>query len=408
MARTIHRLPPAAVKHAKPGMHCDGGGLYLQAVTGASGAIRKSWLFRFVEKGRERQMGLGSLETVSLAQAREKAGECRRQRQEGVDPIDARNSQRAAAAAENSKLMTFDQCAAGYIAAHRAGWRNTKHALQWKNTLATYVSPVFGKLAVRAIDVGLVIKALEPIWSAKPETASRVRGRIEAVLDWAAARGFRDADNPARWKGRLDKLLPRRSKVRAVEHHAALPYDKVGSFMVELREREGVAARALEFAILTATRTSEVLGAQWSEIDFGAKVWTVPAGRMKGGREHRIPLASPAMAVLKRMAKAREGDHVFPGDRRAMLSNMALLMLLRRMGHGDLTAHGFRSTFRDWAAERTHFPNEVVEMALAHAISDKTEAAYRRGDLFEKRRKLMEAWAAYCEKWTTPSARLSP
>jgi len=389
-------------------MHCDGGGLYLQAVTGASGAIRKSWLFRFVEKGRERQMGLGSLETVSLAQAREKAGECRRQRQEGVDPIDARNSQRAAAAAENSKLMTFDQCAAGYIAAHRAGWRNTKHALQWKNTLATYVSPVFGKLAVRAIDVGLVIKALEPIWSAKPETASRVRGRIEAVLDWAAARGFRDADNPARWKGRLDKLLPRRSKVRAVEHHAALPYDKVGSFMVELREREGVAARALEFAILTATRTSEVLGAQWSEIDFGAKVWTVPAGRMKGGREHRIPLASPAMAVLKRMAKAREGDHVFPGDRRAMLSNMALLMLLRRMGHGDLTAHGFRSTFRDWAAERTHFPNEVVEMALAHAISDKTEAAYRRGDLFEKRRKLMEAWAAYCEKWTTPSARLSP
>jgi integrase len=401
MARTIHRLSPAAVKHAKPGMHCDGGGLYLQAVTGASGAIRKSWLFRFAENGRERQMGLGSLDTVGLAQAREKAAECRRLRQEGIDPINARDSQRASAAAENAKAMTFDQCAAGYIAAHRAGWRNTKHASQWQNTLATYVSPVFGNLPVRAIDVGLVIKALEPIWSKKPETVSRVRGRIEAVLDWAAARGFRDPDNPARWKGRLDKLLPRRSKVRAVAHHAALPYDKVGPFMLQLREREGVAARAFEFAILTATRTGEVLGAQWLEIDFGAKVWTVPAGRMKGGREHRIPLASSAMAVLKRMANLREGDHVFPGDRRATLSNMALLMLLRRMGHGDLTTHGFRSTFRDWAAERTNFPNEVVEMALAHAITDKTEAAYRRGDLFEKRRKLMDAWAAYCGKPTT-------
>jgi len=408
MARTIHRLSPAAVKHAKPGMHCDGVGLYLQAVTGASGAIRKSWLFRFVENGRERQMGLGSLETVSLAQAREKAAECRRLRQEGIDPIDARNSQRATATAENARLMTFDQCAAGYIAAHRAGWRNTKHASQWQNTLATYVSPFFGELAVRVIDVGLVIRALEPIWGAKPETASRVRGRIEAVLDWAAARGLRDVENPARWKGRLDKLLPRRSKVRAVRHHAALPYDKISSFMLELRERDGVAVRALEFAILTATRTGEVLGAQWSEIDFGTKVWTVPAGRMKGGREHRIPLSGVAVAVLKRMANFREGDHVFPGDRRAMLSNMALLMLLRRMGHGDLTAHGFRSTFRDWAAERTNFPNEVVEMALAHAISDRTEAAYRRGDLFEKRRKLMDAWAAYCAKPIPTSGMILP
>src|SRR5262249_40717327 len=269
---------------------------------------------------RERQMGLGSLDNVSLAQAREKAAECRRLRREGVDPIEARDSQRASIAAENAKMMTFDQCAAGYIAAHRAGWRNTKHASQWETTLGTYVSPIFGKWAVRAIDVGLVIRALEPIWNTKPETASRVRGRIEAVLDWAAARGLRDAENPARWKGRLDKLLPRRSKVRAVRHHAALPYDKVGSFMLELRERDGVAARALEFAILTAARTGEVLGAQWSEIDFGAKVWTVPAGRMKGGREHRIPLSSAALAVLTRMAKIREGDHVFPGDRRAMLS----------------------------------------------------------------------------------------
>ncbi len=308
-------------------------------------------------------MGLGSLDAVRLAEARERAAECRKLRERGKDPIEERDAQRAVVAAENAKLMTFDQCAAGYIAAHRAGWRNTKHASQWENTLATYVSPVFGKVTVRSVDVGLVIKALEPIWSAKPETASRVRGRIEAVLDWAAARGFRDADNPARWKGRLDKLLPRPSKVRAVEHHAALQYDEIGSFMLELRKREG---------------------------------------RMKGGRAHRIPLSEAALAVLKRMANGREGDHVFPGDRRAMLSNMALLMLLRRMGRGDLTAHGFRSTFRDWAAERTNFPNEVVEMALAHAVGNKVEAAYRRSDLFEKRRELMDAWAAYCENSTTP------
>jgi integrase len=418
LSRSIHRLSPAKVKNAKPGkrpngtsrvrLYPDGGGLYLQVTPGDRGDS-KSWIFRYATgAGKEHYMGLGSLNAVSLTEARERAAECRKLREQGKDPIQERESQRAAVAAENAKAITFDQCATEYIAAHRTGWRNSKHASQWENTLATYVSPVFGKLPVRAIDVGLVIKALEPIWSTKPETASRVRGRIEAVLDWAAARNFRDADNPARWKGRLDKLLPRRSKVRAVKHHAALPYDDIGSFMLDLREREGVAARSLEFAILTVARTGEVLGAQWPEIDLKAKVWTVPAGRMKGGREHRIPLSEAVLAILKRMAKAREGDHVFPGDRRAMLSNMALLMLLRRMGRGDLTAHGFRSTFRDWAAERTNFPNEVVEMALAHAISDKTEAAYRRGDLFEKRRKLMDAWAAFCEKSVTTSANLSP
>ena len=412
MSRSIHRLSPAKVKNAKPGkrpdgttrvqLYPDGGGLYLQVTPGDRGNS-KSWIFRYATAGRkERYMGLGSLDAVRLAEARERAAECRKLRERGKDPIEERDAQRAVVAAENAKLMTFDQCAAGYIAAHRAGWRNTKHASQWENTLATYVSPVFGKVTVRSVDVGLVIKALEPIWSAKPETASRLRGRIEAVLDWAAARGFRDADNPARWKGRLDKLLPRPSKVRAVEHHAALQYDEIGSFMLELRKREGIAARALEFAILTAARTGEVLGAQWPEIDLKAEVWTVPAGRMKGGRAHRIPLSEAALAVLKRMANGREGDHVFPGDRRAMLSNMALLMLLRRMGRGDLTAHGFRSTFRDWAAERTNFPNEVVEMALAHAVGNKVEAAYRRSDLFEKRRELMDAWAAYCENSTTP------
>jgi integrase len=397
MARNLHRLSPAAVKNAKPGMHCDGGGLYLQAVTGANGDIRKSWLFRFAEAGREHQMGLGPLDVVSLAQAREKAAECRRLRQEGIDPIEARNAQRASAAAENAKAMTFDQCAERYIAAHRAGWRNPKHAAQWGSTLATYVAPVFGKLSVRAIDVGLVTKALEPIWATKPETASRVRGRIEAVLDWAAARGLRDADNPARWKGRLDKLLPRRSKVRAVAHHAALAFPEIGAFMRDLRDRDGgVAARALEFLILTVARTGEVLGAQWPEIDLKAKVWVVPPDRMKGGREHRVPLSDAAVTLLQSMAKIRENDFVFPGGRRAMLSDMALLMLLRRMGHGEITAHGFRSTFRDWAAERTNFPNEVVEMALAHAVGSKVEAAYRRSDLFDKRRRLMAAWAAFC------------
>jgi len=264
------------------------------------------------------------------------------------------------------------------------------------------VTPTFGRLPVQSIDVGLVIKALEPIWSTKPETASRVRGRIEAVLDWAAARDFRDSDNPARWKGRLDKLLPRPSKVRSVQHHAALPYPEIGAFIETLRERPATAARALEFAILTAARTGEVLGAKWIEIDLKAKIWTIPASRMKSGREHRVPLSRAALAVLQEMENLRQNDRVFPGDRRETLSGMAILMLLRRMNRSDLTAHGFRSTFRDWAAECTNFPSEVVEMALAHAVSDKVEAAYRRGDLFEKRRKLMEAWAAYCARVEAP------
>jgi integrase len=410
MARSIHRLSAVKVTNAKPGkradgslrakLYADGGGLYLQ-VSPTNGNISKSWIFRYAVGARdERYMGLGSLDTVSLAEARMKAAECRKLREQGEDPIEARRVQRATAAAERAKTMTFDQCAQSYITAHRSGWQNPKHASQWENTLATYVSPVFGKLSVQAVDVGLVMKAIETIWATKPETASRVRGRIEAVLDWAAARGFRDADNPARWKGRLENLLPSRSKVRAVQHHAALPYPEMGAFMLALRGRESVAARALEFAILTAGRTGEVLGARWGEIDLNAKMWIVPAARMKAGREHRVPLADAAVAVLQGMLKVRENDHVFPGDRRATLSNMALLMLLRRMGRGDLTAHGFRSTFRDWAAECTGFPSEVVEMALAHAIGNKVEAAYRRGDLFEKRRKLMDAWSSYCAMTT--------
>lgn len=292
--------------------------------------------------------------------------------------------------------MTFDACAAAYIGAHETGWRNAKHRDQWRNTLSTYANPVFGSRPVQAIDVGLVMKALEPIWQTKPETASRLRGRIEAVLDWATVRGYRQGDNPARWRGHLDKLLPARNKIRSVEHHAALPYDETAEFLAMLRSQEGIGARALEFLILTAARTGEVIGAQRDEIDLDEKVWIVPAARMKAGREHRVPLSPAAVAVLERMKESCEGDFVFPGGRRNKpLSNMALLAVLRRMGRGDLTAHGFRSTFRDWAAERTNFPREVAEAALAHTVGDKVEAAYRRGDLFDKRRQLMEAWARF-------------
>jgi len=419
LARSIHRLSPVKVKNAKAGrrpdgtsrvkLYPDGGGLYLQVTPGDGDGSSKSWIFRYATvAGKERYMGLGSLGTVSLAEARDRAAECRKLREQGKDPIEARDAQRASAAAERAKAMTFDECAERYISAHRAGWRNPKHGAQWKSTLANYASPVFGKLPVQAIDVGLVIKALEPNWATKPETASRVRGRIEAVLDWAKARGFRDGENPARWKGRLENLLPRPSKVRTVQHHAALPFQEIGDFMNKLRDRPAVAARALEFAILTAARTGEALGAQWSEIDLTTHTWTIPPNRMKSGREHRVPLSDAATAVLQRMLKVRENDYVFPGDRRAALSNMVFLMLLRRMGLDNLTAHGFRSTFRDWAAERTNFPSEVVEMALAHAIGDKVEAAYRRGDLLEKRRDLMDGWADFCDGPTPVTGNIVP
>jgi integrase len=409
MARAIHRLSTVAVRNAKPGMHADGGGLYLQATQAADHTVSKSWLFRFTtgrtvtsqsgnQRREERQMGLGSVADVSLAEARERAAECRQLRKQGIDPIESRRAAKAERLVAAAKAMTFEQAAAAYIASHRAGWRNPKHAAQWKATLATYASPVFGKLPVSSIDTGLVLKALEPIWATKPETAGRVRGRIEAVLDWTTARGYRTGENPARWRGHLDKLLPARSKVRRVKHHAALPYVELPAFLGSLREQDGASARALEFTILTGARTNESIGAQWSEFDLSGKVWTVPAERMKAGREHRVPLSAAAVEILRRMENVREGELVFPGDRRAALSNMAMLMLLRRMGREDLTVHGFRSTFRTWAAECTSFPREVIEAALAHLVGDATERAYQRGDLFEKRRRLMDGWAAYCGK----------
>jgi integrase len=293
--------------------------------------------------------------------------------------------------------MTFDQCRDAYIAAHRASWRNAKHQVQWVSTLAAYASPTLGNLPVQSIDVALVMKVLEPIWSAKPETSSRLRGRIERILDWAKARGFRSGENPARWRGHLDHLLPARSKIRKIRHHAALPFDEIAVFITALREREGVAARALEFVILTAARTGEALGATWDEIDFRTRTWTIAAHRMKGHREHRVPLSDDAVRVLEQVQSVQSGEFVFPGHRHYKpLSNMAMLNVLRRMGHVEVTTHGFRSSFRTWAAERTGFPREVVEAALAHVAGNKVEAAYQRGDLFDKRRRLMDEWARYC------------
>ena len=394
MPRSINRLSHRTVASTdKIGLYADGGGLYLQV----SRFETKSWVFRFTMNGRAREMGLGALHTVTLAEARQAAEQCRKLVREGIDPIEERKAERLRRWLDSAKTMTFKSCAEAYIKVQSSSWSNIKHAAQWRSTLETYAYPVLGDLPVQAIDIGLVLKVVEPIWSTKTETASRVRGRIESILDWAAVRGYRDDDNPARWKGRLDKVLPAGSKVRRVAHHAALPYDQMGTFMEELRRRESVAARGLEFLILTAARTGEVINAQWDEVDLEKALWVVPADRMKGCREHRVPLSDDAVNVLHAIAKVRTSDFIFPGAKtNRPLSNMAFLQQLKRMKRDDLTAHGFRSSFRDWAAERTAYPAEVAEMALAHAVGDKVEAAYRRGDLFEKRRKLMEAWAEFC------------
>lgn len=404
MARTVGKLTALKVDKArKAGLYGDGGGLYMRITPKGT----KNWVYRFMLHGKARWMGMGALHTITLAEARTRVAEHRKQRFDGIDPIAARRAERQQASLDAASAITFKDCAARYIAAHKAGWRSEKHAAQWEATLATYAEPIIGSLSVQAIDTGLILRVLEPIWTAKPETASRLRGRIEAVLDWAKARGYRQGENPARWRGHLDYTLPATSKVRRVRHHAALPYEEIGDFVVALREQEGTAARALELAILTAARTGEVIGATWGEFDLANKTWTVLGSRMKSGREHRVPLSDAALKVVKAMAptgaeKTPDGV-VFEGGKRGRpLSNMSLLMLLRRMKRDNLTAHGFRSSFRDWAAERTNFPSEVAEMALAHAIGDKVEAAYRRGDLFEKRRQLMEAWASCCARPTEP------
>lgn len=394
MAQTIGKLTALGISRLKtPGLYSDGNGLYLQVTS----ANAKSWIFRFKQAGKSHAMGLGSLSALPLAEARRRAAECRAQRLEGLNPIAARKVAREKNAFETAKAIRFSEAARRYIAAHKAGWKSAKHAAQWEATLKSYAEPVIGKISVQEIDTALVLAILEPIWNAKPETASRLRGRIEAILDWAQARGLRQGENPARWRGHLAKLLPAASKVRRVKHHPALPYLRIPTFMTTLRKQEGVAARALEFTILTAARTAETIGMTWDEVDLKERTWTVPATRMKAGREHRVPLADQVLGILSTLDRASVSKCVFPGNRKDMgLSNMAMAMLLDRMGEKAITVHGFRSTFRDWAAETTNFPNEVVEMALAHTVSDKTEAAYRRGALFDKRRTLMTAWAEYC------------
>jgi integrase len=420
MAHLIDRLNALQVKRLNVvGMHPDGRGLYLQVHKGGS----KSWIYRYTLNGRVRAMGLGPTHLVSLAQARTLAQEARMLKVEGLDPLDARAASKPSPtpppAQERgaTESLMFKAAAAAYIQANSAAWRNAKHLSQWSATLETYAYPAFGELAIDQIDTRLVLKSLEPIWSTKAETASRLRGRIEAVLDWAKVQGHRQGENPARWKGHLEKILPAKSKVARVEHHAALPFKIAPRFMRDLRALTGASARALEFAVLTAARTGEIIGAQWSEVDFEGRVWTQPADRTKNRKAHRVPLCDAAIDVLESMREASlearrdllrmydkpippdlpaEG-FIFPGARRGKgLSNMSLLKTLHRMGHSDLTTHGFRSTFRDWAAETTSYPNEVVEMALSHTIPGKVEAAYRRGDLFEKRRNLMNDWAAFC------------
>lgn len=375
-------------KETKPGLYSDGGNLYLQVTSPTA----KSWIFLYRKDGKLRYHGLGSVGAIGLAEARERAAVCRNQRANGVDPIEARLEAKAKARPETS--MTFQDCAKTYIAAHRASWKTDRQAVQWTNTLASYAYPFIGTTPVDRIDVHSVFQVLEPIWLSKNETASRVRMRIENILDWAKVKGFRSGDNPAMLQGNLDHLLPERSKVAPVVHHSALRYSELPAFLRELQAQEGVSARAFEFLILTASRTSEVLQAKWSEIDFESRVWLVPAGHMKMHREHRVPLCDRAMAILQQIQELQTGDYIFPGAKAGRpLSSMAFLMLLRRMGRTDITPHGMRSSFRDWSGNETNYPREVCEAALAHLVGSAVELAYRRGDALEKRRGLMEAWA---------------
>lgn len=403
MARRVAKLNALAVQRAKkPGLFSDGAGLYLRV----SSAGTKSWVFRFTLNGRSREMGLGAVADWSLAEARKRAADARDVLKKGLDPIEDRKAQKRAKDLESARAITFDECAARYIERKRAGWKNKKHAGQWQSTLKTYASPVFGDLPVKDIDTALIRRVLDPIWNTKTETASRVRSRIELILDWATTREYRSGDNPARWRGHLENDFDKRSVVQPVKHHPALSFADIPDFLKKLRAQPGVASLGLEFLILTASRTGEVIGACWDEIDLDAGVWTIPPSRMKAKREHRVPLSPRATEILRRL-QGQKGPFIFSANLgKRPLSNMAFLALLRRM-ECNVTAHGFRSTFRDWTAECTNFPREVAETALAHTNKDKVEAAYRRGDFFEKRRKLMDAWAAYCNQPPTKIASVT-
>jgi integrase len=382
------KLTALAVTRAnKRGMYSDGGGLYLQ-VTHANA---KSWVYRYALNGKTKYMGLGSASAITLKRARELVVEPRRLRAEGIDPLDTKRSQRTAAA---RTVTTFKQCATDYMAAHQHAWRSTRHRDQWYRSLEADAYPVIGPLPVADIDTGMILRILRPIWQSKPQSASRLRGRIESVLDAAKAADLRTGENPARWRGHLENLLA--APPKAVDHYPAMPYADVPAFMAELRTHPSISARALEFTILTTARTGEVIGARWGEID--GDVWTISASRMKAGKAHRVPLAPAATAILNDLRGYADSELVF-GLHQSSMSKLLQVLMNR---HG-ITVHGFRSSFRDWAAEHTDFPNEVVEMALAHIVKGAVERAYRRGDLFDKRRKLMLDWARYCSGASTKS-----
>jgi integrase len=408
--KVSNALTSLSVRNAKSGRHADGGGLQLLVKDSGS----RSWVYRFMLRGKSRDVGLGPAVgsgAVSLADARDLAAALRLKVKSGVDPLaerlEAATATVAAALASKVAGITFRAVAEAHIAAHSDGWRNAKHRQQWSSTLATYAYPVIGDLPVADIGTAHVLSILEPIWKAKPETAARLRGRIEAILDAAKARGYREGENPARWRGHVAQILPGRTHLSRC-HHKAMPYNEVAAFLAKLREREAMAALALEFAILTAVRTGEAIGATWGEVDLAKAIWTIPAARTKTGREHRVPLSPRAVEILDGVKPL--GSHasafLFAGNK-GKLSSMAMAMLLRRMDV-DVTVHGFRSTFRDWAAECTSYAHEVCEMALAHAIGNKAEAAYRRGDLFEKRRRLMDDWATYCANGGAAGANVTP
>ena len=374
------------------GHHAVGGvtGLYLYITpTGA-----RSWVLRTLIAGKRRHMGLGAFSSVTLAMAREKARAARSEVEAGVDPIAARIEVASKLKAANLNVVTFESAAKAYIDAHGDTWKNPKHRAQWSSTLETYAFPVIGSLQTAHVTQTHVLAVLEPIWKTKNETAARLRGRIEAVLDWATVRGYREGENPARWKGRLDKLLPAPGKIQKTVHRKALSIDVVTQFMGDLRHKEGIAARALEFAVLTAARSGEVRGATWNEIDLDAAVWVVPGERMKAGREHRVPLCTQAVELLRKLPRFVGSEHVFPSPRGKVLSDMTLLAVMRRM-EVDAVPHGFRSTFRDWVGERTDYPRELAEQALAHTLENKVEAAYRRGDALDKRRAMMQQWGDF-------------
>ena len=391
MARTLHRLTALKVERAKkPGLYGDGGSLYLRIAPGGS----KQWVFRYGVSGRYHDLSLGAVHTFSLADARERAREQRKLLADGLDPLAAKRERAALRAAADATAMSFAQCAAAFIRDNRSEWRSIKHAREWESTLRRFAYPVIGGLLVQVIDTPLVLRVIEPLWKSHPVTAQRVRGRIEAVLGWATVHRYRNGDNPARWRGHLEHALPKRN---GVKHLAALPYTDIPGFVAKLRQDTSVASAALQLVTLTAVRRGEAIFAEWSEVDLDDAVWTIPAGRTKRNREHRVPLSNLAVALLRDMATIRQSAYVFPGYLAGRpISDNSVTRVMQATASGT-TIHGLRSSFRDWAAERTSFAREVAEAALAHAVASQVEAAYRRTDFFDRRRKLMAEWAAFCQ-----------